>query len=435
MKKLYQEEIKNLPTIEQKLHKFCELPKRCYLMVPFHSHSNPLPSMLYCTRTHPLSELPNALETLNVDVLYEKLKPHFINAIKNEYLLNQKIKSDNKLTEVELNRLKGEGMIRKLSRILVCGLSSEYPHLWNVQVDTHARIDAFWNCEFHKTRYLGIATHREDTEFEKLQKPAGMTDVTLQFAEHAAMVLRSELPLPEFIDIDDDLCTKQEIPAVKYHPKSYGYHWEKRYPTLVPAVWSGDPNKFSLMNFYTRENLLRCKENLCAEDVRDCIISAGILASYSTLLAFTTLQGFTPFNDVTYPFTTQTVITDGQFWSFFAYQMNTVSPAETNPLRNVCWHTEEMKLFDEVTDNNVVGLNDEVLKILLKCFCQVPLTKDSLKMNLTPYIGKDNMSIKERQDLFYFWERKYSNRPEYREEVPLWKHIYRDFQERMPKKK
>jgi len=36
------------------------------------------------------------------------------------------------------------------------------------------------------------------------------------------------------------------------------------------------------------------------------------------------IAGFDQFSDLSYPFTTQTVITNGFQWSFFAYQLNTI---------------------------------------------------------------------------------------------------------------
>lgn len=144
------------------------------------------------------------------------------------------------------------------------------------------------------------------------------------------------------------------------------------------------------------------------------------------------IPGFTPYNDVTYPTTTQTVITDGQLWSFFAYQLNTVIPSKDNLLRNICWHSGEMKLFDEITDTEVQGLNDDILKILIKFYCNVP---QSRQINLSPYLGEDNMTDEERSTLNYFWPRHYSNRPVEHKETPLYQYIYRENIERFIRRK
>ncbi|XP_041719631.2 39S ribosomal protein S30, mitochondrial-like [Coregonus clupeaformis] len=72
--------------------------------------------------------------------------------------------------------------------------------------------------------------------------------------------------------------------------------------------------------------------------------------------------------DVTRPFVSQAGITDGQYFSFFCYQLNTLALSmETdavNPRKNLCWGTDSICLY-EVKDVVVVGLDDRVLKLLV----------------------------------------------------------------------
>lgn len=83
-----------------------------------------------------------------------------------------------------------------------------------------------------------------------------------------------------------------------------------------------------------------------------------------------TSPGFWSHEDVTRPFVSQAVITDGQYFSFFCYQLNTLGLSmETdagNPRKNVCWGTDSMRLYEEVKDGAVVGLDDRVLKLLVQ---------------------------------------------------------------------
>lgn len=86
--------------------------------------------------------------------------------------------------------------------------------------------------------------------------------------------------------------------------------------------------------------------------------------------------GFWSEEDVSRPFVSQAVITDGQFFSFFCYQLNTLalSPrADGNISRkNLCWGTESMQLYERITDGDIVGLNDAVLKLLLQFLLNNP---------------------------------------------------------------
>lgn len=102
----------------------------------------------------------------------------------------------------------------------------------------------------------------------------------------------------------------------------------------------------------------------------------GALASHSN----TTLEhptGFWNREDVTRPFASQAVITDGRYFSFFCYQLNTVAlSVETdanNPRKNLMWGTESLKLFESVQDGEVVGLDDDVLKLLVQFLMNQPL--------------------------------------------------------------
>lgn len=88
------------------------------------------------------------------------------------------------------------------------------------------------------------------------------------------------------------------------------------------------------------------------------------------------LAGFWNYEDVTRPFVSQAVITDGHFFSFFCYQLNTVAlSVETdanNPRKNLLWGTESLRLYESVQDGEVVGLNDSVIKLLVQFLMNQP---------------------------------------------------------------
>lgn len=134
------------------------------------------------------------------------------------------------------------------------------------------------------------------------------------------------------------------------------------------------------------------------------------------------ILGFSTFNDITYPLTTQTVITNGQWWSFFVYQLNTTlvhsEYADENPKRNICWVTEPIKLFDKIENEKVHGLNEEVLKTLIKFYTNIP--EERIGVDLKPYLGKSKKVIadiigdKKRNWLEKYYKHLMCNRPRYR---------------------
>ncbi|KAM9252719.1 large ribosomal subunit protein mL65 isoform 2-T2 [Dugong dugon] len=75
--------------------------------------------------------------------------------------------------------------------------------------------------------------------------------------------------------------------------------------------------------------------------------------------------GFWSEADVTRPFISQGVITDGKYFSFFCYQLNTLALTaqadQNNPRKNICWGTHSKPLYETIEDNEVKGFNDDVL--------------------------------------------------------------------------
>lgn len=75
--------------------------------------------------------------------------------------------------------------------------------------------------------------------------------------------------------------------------------------------------------------------------------------------------GFWSEADVTRPFVSQAVITDGKYFSFFCYQLNTlaltVQADQNNPRKNLCWGSQSQPLYETVEDNDVKGFDDGTL--------------------------------------------------------------------------
>lgn len=136
------------------------------------------------------------------------------------------------------------------------------------------------------------------------------------------------------------------------------------------------------------------------------------------------LVGFSTFQDPTYPLVNQMVITNGQWWTFFVYQLNTttlhIDAIHENPRRNMCWMTEPMKLFDSIEDGKVKGLNEDVLKHLIKFYANDPEARKNVQMK--PYLGNDMVIADIEHDERRIWlEQKYkylqSNRSRHRYEL------------------
>ena len=81
-------------------------------------------------------------------------------------------------------------------------------------------------------------------------------------------------------------------------------------------------------------------------------------------------SGFTTYNDVTYPFVTQAILTNGHQFSFYQYQLNTMvlhtdHNEAANPLFNECYATPPAELYHEVDSDRVKGMRSYVCRFLM----------------------------------------------------------------------
>jgi small subunit ribosomal protein S30 len=115
--------------------------------------------------------------------------------------------------------------------------------------------------------------------------------------------------------------------------------------------------------------LREMKNERSFDDKQDVLDGMAITSSFAWLNGMASNLGFTLYHELTYPLVTHVIITDGQFWSFYVYQLNTHSfhsDVDTNSLRNVCWSSGDLKLFDTYENGQLKGVNDQVLKNIVK---------------------------------------------------------------------
>lgn len=203
---------------------------------------------------------------------------------------------------------------------------------------------------------------------------------------------------------------------------------------LFIGFWPGDTYKFGLLSYHNRGHMLeRLDTDLV--DEKEAIHRQGIMASYGWLHAQANFLGFTTFNDITYPLVTQCIVTNGQLWSFYVYQLNTMlfhhKNIKENPKKNICWATKEMKLFEEIQDGKIIGFNEDVLKTLVKFYSNASKSRDGVE--LEPYLSKEEKLIADYEDdeKRQWLEREYkfitSNRPRHTlpYEIYHWEKIYK----------
>lgn len=203
---------------------------------------------------------------------------------------------------------------------------------------------------------------------------------------------------------------------------------------FVSGYWPGDYDEFGLMSFHGRGHILSRKASYGPEDQLEALHCQAMKASFGWLLAQANSQGFTTYNDITYPLVTQTVITNGQLWSLYAYQLNTVEmhneKMDGNPKHNICFGTKPLKLYETLEDGKVKGLNENVLKMIVQFYVNSPEEREH---EMKPYLGKEERVVADIEDdnkrcwLEARYKHLVSNRPKHflYPEVHMWEDIYK----------
>jgi small subunit ribosomal protein S30 len=339
------------------------------------------------------------------------------------------------LTKFEIARAKSSGFVKQINRILVNSLGADNRHLYEADTDIDPRHEAFWFVGgIEPTKQVKAFRKKRDYLKRILDEPV---DRPFQYVGTPFLALRHQYPLEPFAETDFNAADapKGNVPSVTIDPRSYSFYTEHRHGVSTPGFWPGNVREYGLVSYQDRKFMnSRRNHDYGAEDAQNALHSQGIVTSYAWLLAQACYQGFSTYLDMTYPLTTQTVITDGKFWSFYKYQLNTTCIHTNldgpNPKYNQCWGTPEMKLYDEIDDEGKMqGFNEDVLKNLVQFYVNQPKPREH---EMKPYLGKDKKiadieDVKQRDWLEKCFKRLVSNRPRHLPlpEIYNWEWIYK----------
>ncbi|GAB0098706.1 Ribosomal protein S30, mitochondrial [Sergentomyia squamirostris] len=439
----WHEKLRAVSTVEEKLIGI-NMPRyygyKCVMLSDEKYPYNCLNFKQFITRTvfHECDKLPEFYGKF--DEIVEKMLPGVRSAIE-ETLLHelQGYRRSQEAENVEVSQteeldLVTLAVVRELNRVIVNSLEEGFPHLEQVDVDFMPQHEAFWTVGgmnpplnikgMRGSGYETIKPYKDDP-----------VDRFFQYRGSPYLTLRHKFPLEPLREMLVSSNPKDlAVPAFHLEPNTIGYNTDHCHATCIPGFWPGESREFGTISFQRRSHLLERNPHFGAEDDQEALHAQGIVSSYSWLLAQAANQGFNTYNELTYPLVTQTVITDGQKWSFYAYQLNTLLMHshfyKDNPRGNECWGTTEEKLFEEIdADGKFVGFNDEVLKKLLKFYCNTPQKRN---IEMKPYLNPQERIVAEienpekRMWLEKHFKHYMSNKPRHRvvPEIFLWEKIY-----------
>lgn len=471
----YHEKFKRLKTVEEKLFGI-NLPRYIgwdsLILKEGNIPYDILPFMQYLTKTRftetPVLPLPNTVSSTQKEHFLSKVRAQIQEAVLVEfYNKRHKYEIDGSLdtiSESQVSNEIGKQVVEQINRILLNNLWSEADHLLAAEIDYEPRMEAFWKVGgFHPDEETCNKRKKDKKDAEKEAKksippkevdrtkivePDEPVDHWIQYFGTPILQLRHSLPLRPLVQLPQSSSKGEseqaapvqaplvhEVTAYKYDPSFYGFKSDLRHGTNIPGFWPGDPYEFGLLSYHPRGHMLGRPPLFGEKEHSQAIHAQAVLATYSWLLAQSTYQGFNTFNDLTYPLSTQAVITDGRQFSFYTSQLNTIlqhtDNMDTNPKVNECYGTPTIELFERIDDGQLLGWNDEPLAMLISFYLNAPCKREGV--NLKPYLHETERYIANIEDekrrvwLHTQFRHMYSNRPRHRlaYEVYDWEYIYK----------
>ncbi|NXE79354.1 RT30 protein, partial [Cochlearius cochlearius] len=252
--------------------------------------------------------------------------------------------------------------LTQLVSTLTASLCARNPLLAASSLDLKPQVNYYW----HHGEEVIVHGHRK-----------GRVDpVRFQIDDNPHLQIRVPKQLPEIVPLESDL---GDVPVIDHKPSKLPL-FKKQYENKV-FIGSkvADPCCYGHTQFHLIPDKLKRQRFVRAnlEDQIEVLYRAnGIASLFAWTAAQAMYQGFWNEADVTRPFVSQAVVTDGKYFAFFCYQLNTlaltVETIQNNPRKNICWGTESKPLYDIVEDGNVKGFNDEVLLQLVRFLLNRP---------------------------------------------------------------
>ncbi|KAK3514662.1 hypothetical protein QTP70_021579 [Hemibagrus guttatus] len=246
---------------------------------------------------------------------------------------------------------------------LIASLASRNPVLQLSNLDLSPHVNFYW---LNGERTIPRGHRRGRVEPQRFQ---------IDDRPHSQIRIRQQLS--EFVPLETEVAA--EVPEVHLAPDCLPLFRRQYDNNISTGSKPQDPCCYGHTQFHVVPDRF-CRDKLIKKNLSEQIevfLRANAIASlFAWTGAQAMYQGFWSEQDVSRPFVSQAVITDGQYFSFFCYQLNTLALSSfsvpNNPRKNLCWGTDSLRLYDKVTDGDVIGWDDDVFKLLVKFLLNKP---------------------------------------------------------------
>ncbi|KAI7812455.1 39S ribosomal protein S30, mitochondrial [Triplophysa rosa] len=345
-------------TAQEKIRALTRIQREKYVIYPQTFALNADRWYQHYTKTAYVSGLPEKTFDNDESVLSE-LRSAVCNSILQEHWYMKKGRA--------FAHKEQEHSVAPYLRNIVCALKNvlakENPVLGLSSLDFDPQVNFYW-LRGERTIPRGHRSGRvEPMRFQIDDKPHSQIRISQQ--------------LPEFVPLEADIST--EVPVVQSAPDLLPLFRRQYDNNIFVGAKLEDPCCYGHTQFHMVPDRFRrdkmSKRGL-SDQVEVTLRANGIASLFAWTGAQAMYQGFWSEEDVSRPFVSQAVITDGQYFSFFCYQLNTLALTQrsdgSNVRKNLCWGTESMRLYERVTDGDVVGWNDAVLRLLVRFLLNKP---------------------------------------------------------------
>ncbi|BHF69768.1 mitochondrial translation [Sparganum proliferum] len=429
-----EETLKQLPTVFEKLHELYYLEDNMWynnLDLPL-QYLESLEFSQHITRTtlHQIT-LPPSQPEGKTAILSERLSQ----LLQDELRLLNKPYLNTVDVSVEARRQRSAAKHEFLCSLMECihnTLAQLYPdsHLitCNNQIDNGAKVETF----FKRTGYADLLnSHSSDSTLaEDLWEPVSEilldSENLIRFRLRGQLnwQLRGQMPLQAFVSTDDPSCFQKNLPNSLYRPENFGvepvesYDFSclpftlnkhlSEYLRTVAGYWSdtpffkGDPCQFGLVGVLDISRNEDLFDDLAASTLlnaaeREFIItrhglSEGILTAFAWSSAIAYNQGFTLYNDLTYPIPVQLLLSDGHHFQLLRFQLNSLTalwkPEDARLPFNMAWASQRLTLYDQdaAAVNDKIAINTTALSLIVDALLREPMQPNA-EIDLRPYLA------------------------------------------------
>nr|XP_054754954.1 39S ribosomal protein S30, mitochondrial-like [Lytechinus pictus] len=310
-----------------------------YNIHPYAYHPGFVNFYKHITKTEIVDGFPNAIESWIKSEEVQNLTKSVVDIAQNVLVNDHNLTYRHKQNIVLRDRDVGTQVCKNLINCIIPYLASSNQHLMEADVDFDVEMQSFWQRGSHRF-------------YQFLGKPL--------------LTVRTKQPLREFIEKDADVC-QGPIPDWPYHPNAISIFKQCGNAVCFPGFKHGGGHLNAHTQLYlTDDRRSKIESNHILQDVLE---GQGISTSFAWLNALALYQQHCCYNDIPHPMTCQTIVTDGKYFSFYCYQLNTLRlddlTGEDNDLCNVCWQVRDVPLFSAIEEGQMVDFNEDVLKMMV----------------------------------------------------------------------